>query len=207
MTHSHKKDSIYMPKIVNKIQKREDIAISCMELLIKQGFYKLTVSQMANNANVAKGTIYEYFKTKEDIVFAIIEYAQKSYDNEILNKINNTNSIKEKVFHLFSLCIQKDKETIKRRKIYKEFMSICLNEPSVEMIKFQRDIKNKYTLWLKDIFKLGVENKSLKPQALEFVNGLFAMGEAVLIFSQIDDYFDENILVAHIDSLFKLIEL
>jgi AcrR family transcriptional regulator len=195
-----------MPKVVNKALRREQIAISCTKLLIKKGFNKLTVSQIATNAKIAKGTIYEYFKTKEEIVFAIIEYAQQDYDKEILSKINSTNSIKEKILHLFSLCIQEDKKTIEKRKLYKEFISICLNYPSVEMIEFQRDIKNKYTAWLRDILEQGVKEKQLKPQALEFANGLFALGEAFLLFSQIDNYFDQDMLINHIDSLFELIE-
>ncbi len=91
-----------MPKIVNKLQKRQDIALSSTELFIEKGFYKLTVSEVAKNAKVAKGTIYEYFESKEDIVFAIIEYAQTNYDNEVLANINNTQSIREKVEHLFT---------------------------------------------------------------------------------------------------------
>ncbi len=196
-----------MPKIVDKLQKRQDIALSSTELFVEKGFSKLTVSEVAKNAQVAKGTIYEYFESKEDIVFVIIEYAQKSYDNEVLTNIDKTQSIQEKVSYLFSLCIEKDVDAIKRRKIYKEFISIVLNEPSVKMIKFQQDIKDKYTNWLKDILRQGINDKKLKPEALEFADGLFAMAEGVLMFSDIKNYFDENILQSHIDSLFKLIQI
>ncbi|MCK5110036.1 MAG: TetR/AcrR family transcriptional regulator [Arcobacteraceae bacterium] len=196
-----------MPKIVDKLQKRQDIALSSTELFVEKGFHKLTVSEVALNAHVAKGTIYEYFESKEDIVFAIIEYAQKAYDDEVLTNINNTQSIKEKVSALFSLCIAKDSEAIKRRKIYKEFIAIVLDEASDEMIKFQQDIKNKYTNWLKDILLQGIKDKKLKPEVLEFADGLFAMAEGVLMFSHIQNYFDENILQLHIDALFKLIQI
>ncbi len=196
-----------MPKIVNKLQKRQDIALSSTELFIEKGFHKLTVSEVAKNAHVAKGTIYEYFNSKEDIIFAIIEYAQTSYDNEVLTNINNTKSIKDKVIHLFSLCIARDSESIKRRKIYKEFISIVLSEPSDEMLKFQQEMKIKYTNWLKDILTQGIKEKNLKPESLDFADGLFIMAEGVLMFSHMPNYFDTNILQSHIDSLFKLIQI
>ncbi len=196
-----------MPKIIDKLQKRQDIALRSTELFVEKGFSKLTVSEVAKNAQIAKGTIYEYFESKEDIVFAIIEYAQKAYDNEVLTNINKTQSIKEKVNYLFSLCIAKDLDAVKRRKIYKEFIAIVLSEPSVKMIKFQQDIKDKYTNWLKDILIEGIKDKKLKPEALEFADGLFAMAEGVLMFSHIKNYFDADILQSHIDSLFRLIQI
>ena len=196
-----------MPKIVNKAQKREDIALSSTELFIQKGFHNLTVSEVAKNAKIAKGTIYEYFESKEDIVFAIIEYAQTSYDKEVLEKVNNTNCIKEKVLSLFDLCIAQGEMAIQRRKMYKEFIVVCLENPSPKMIEFQNDIKTKYITWLKDILQKGIKQKQLKPEALQLANGLFSTAEGVLVFSYFDNYNEKNILPLHIDILFKLIEI
>ncbi len=195
-----------MPKIVDKLQKRKDIALSSTELFCQKGFHNLTVSEVAKNAHIAKGTIYEYFKHKEDIVFAIIEYAQDSYDEEILHNIQSTNSIKEKILYLFSLCISQSEQDIQRRKMYKEFMSICLTEPSEDMIKFQKTIKEKYTTWLKNILQDGIDKKQLKPEAIEFADGLFAMAEGILLLSHYGNYYDNNLLHSYINSLFKLIQ-
>jgi len=206
MTISQIKD-IKLPKIVDKKQKRKDIALSSTNLFCEKGFTTLTVSEVAKNANIAKGTIYEYFKNKEDIVFAIIEYAQNSYDDEVLKNINSTHSIKEKILYLFSLCISQDIQDIQRRKMYKEFMSICLIESSVQMIRFQKNIKDKYTSWLKDILQKGIDKKQLKPQAIEFADGLFAMAEGILLLSHYGNYYDEDLLQSHINSLFNLIKI
>ena len=195
-----------MPKIVNKQLKRQNIALNSTELFCEKGFHNLTVSEVASHANIGKGTIYKYFKSKEDIVFAIIEYAQNSYDQEVFLNIKNTDSIKEKILALFALCISQKNQDIQRRKMYKEFMSICLTEPSVQMIKFKKDIKDKYTSWLKDILQEGIDNKQLKPESLEFADGLFAMAEGILLLSHYGNYYDENLLRFHIDSLFKLIK-
>lgn len=195
-----------MPKIVDIPQKRLFIAQSATQLFLEIGYSKLTVSEVAKNAGVAKGSIYKYFDSKEDIVFAIIENEQDSYDKEILSKIQSANTIEEKVLALFDLCIANDDNAIQRRKIYKEFISICIENPSDKMLKFLYNIKQKYTLWLEEIFNDGIKNGDLKPESRDFVDGLFVIGEGVLMFSHMKNYNSPDLLQIHIKKLLKLIK-
>ena len=71
-----------MAIIVDKIQKRKDIALSCKELFFQNGINDLTVSQVAKTAGVGKGTIYDYFKNKEEIVFEIVNILMQEH-NEV----------------------------------------------------------------------------------------------------------------------------
>lgn len=57
-----------MGKIDNKKQqKRESLLDSAFSLFINNGFNKTSISDIVNNAGVAKGTFYLYFKDKYDI--------------------------------------------------------------------------------------------------------------------------------------------
>lgn len=51
----------------NKKQKRESLLDSAFSLFIDNGFSKTSISDIVNNAGVAKGTFYLYFKDKYDI--------------------------------------------------------------------------------------------------------------------------------------------
>lgn len=195
-----------MPKIVDIPQKRLSIAQSATQLFLEIGYSKLTVSEVAKNAGIAKGSIYKYFDSKEDIVFAIIENEQDTYDKEILYKIKSAKTIEEKILALFDLCIANDDNAIQRRKIYKEFISICIDTPSEKMLKFLYNIKKKYTLWLRDIFNDGIKNGDLKSESIEFVDGLFVIGEGVLMFSDMKNYNSPDLLQMHIKKLLKLIK-
>ena len=53
---------------MNKLEKRKQIARSCCNLFLKYGFNNINVNSLAKNAGIAKGTIYEYFSSKEDII-------------------------------------------------------------------------------------------------------------------------------------------
>lgn len=51
----------------NKQQKRDSLLESAFSLFIDNGFSKTSISDIVNNAGVAKGTFYLYFKDKYDI--------------------------------------------------------------------------------------------------------------------------------------------
>ena len=57
-----------MPKIVDKDKRRAEIAQKAMELFAEQGFDRTSVSLIARHVGMGKGTFYEYFQDKNDIL-------------------------------------------------------------------------------------------------------------------------------------------
>jgi TetR/AcrR family fatty acid metabolism transcriptional regulator len=67
-----------MPK---KKVKRQIIIDAAIDVFSRNGFHNATISKIAQRANVAEGTIYQYFKNKEDLFFAIpIDKTKEFYD-------------------------------------------------------------------------------------------------------------------------------
>lgn len=186
----------------NKNKKRLEITKLCYSLILSEGFCNITVSQIAKKANIAKGSIYKYFESKEDILFSLIKTIQDEYDSEVKAEIEKSKSIKERVLALFTLCIKDDEINQNRRKIYKEFSSICLSRSVEKMLGFQDDIKKRYILWLREILSDGVKKGEIKKSSIDLSDGLFAMAEGVLLLPN----YEPSILTHHIDVLFKLIK-
>ncbi len=186
----------------NKNKKRLEITKLCYSLILSEGFCNITVSQIAKKANIAKGSIYKYFESKEDILFSLIKTIQDEYDSEVKAEIEKSESIKERVLALFTLCIKDDEINQNRRKIYKEFSSICLSKSVEKMLGFQDDIKKRYILWLREILSDGVKKGEIKKSSIDLSDGLFAMAEGVLLLPN----YEPSILTHHIDVLFKLIK-
>ena len=97
-----------MAIIVDKIQKRKDIALSCIDLLLEKGIKKLTVSEVAAQAGVAKGSIYDYFVNKEDIVFEIIRIHIENYQDELYTQMTPDLSTRQKIFLLFDFFLKEN---------------------------------------------------------------------------------------------------
>jgi len=53
--------------------KRRRIIDSAVKVFAKEGFFKARVSQIAEDAGLAPGTVYLYFKNKEDVLISIFE--------------------------------------------------------------------------------------------------------------------------------------
>ncbi len=56
------------PKIVDKDEKRQAIAFAAVEVFGENGFERTRMDDVARAAGVGKGTIYEYFKNKEELM-------------------------------------------------------------------------------------------------------------------------------------------
>jgi TetR/AcrR family transcriptional regulator, fatty acid metabolism regulator protein len=54
-----------------KIIKRKSIIQAAIEVFSKKDFKTASISEIAQKAGVADGTIYQYFKSKEDLFFSI----------------------------------------------------------------------------------------------------------------------------------------
>lgn len=52
---------------------RESILESATKVFARTGFYKAKAIEIAHKANIAVGTIYNYFKNKDDILISIFE--------------------------------------------------------------------------------------------------------------------------------------
>ncbi len=53
-------------------QSRKKIVNTALELFAKQGFHATSISQIAKQAGVSKGLMYNYFDTKEELLMAIV---------------------------------------------------------------------------------------------------------------------------------------
>ena len=65
---------------IRKENVRQLILDATLSLLEKESLQSITLEKIAKTAGVSKGTIYYHFKTKEDIVFAIMDaYLDEQY--------------------------------------------------------------------------------------------------------------------------------
>lgn len=55
------------PKIVDKEAKKKEIIFAAMKVFSSKGITKAKMADIASEANIGKGTVYEYFRSKEEI--------------------------------------------------------------------------------------------------------------------------------------------
>jgi AcrR family transcriptional regulator len=70
----------------NKEKTRQAILRAALELFAKQGFYRTTTKAISRKAGIAEGTLFNYFRTKEDLALYFLEQeldaVVKWYEND-----------------------------------------------------------------------------------------------------------------------------
>ena len=163
-----------MSRLLKKLNKRKAIAKSTCDLFITKGFVNISISEIAKVAGIGKGTIYEYFTNKEDIIFELMSCLQEDYDPKLKENLEASDSTQAKIKDLFSLYISEEPVIQTQRAIYKEFLAITLNNPSIEIIEYQNNMMEKYTQILMEIIQEGINKGKLKEEAIKFVPSIFA---------------------------------
>ena len=70
------------PRHVDRAEKAGSIARTALVLFSEKGYRATSVGQIAREAGIGKGTVYDYFETKEDIfIAAVMEWLGQFEDN------------------------------------------------------------------------------------------------------------------------------
>jgi AcrR family transcriptional regulator len=89
-------------KNLKDFDKKEAIFQAMLELISKQGFHSSPMSEVAKQADVAAGTIYHYFKSKDELICALyVRLREKFVEN--LFKTDDTDKVFKDRFRNFYL--------------------------------------------------------------------------------------------------------
>jgi len=172
-----------MAIVVDKDEKRRNIALSCKELLIERDIRDLTISQLTNRAGVGKGTIYEYFENKEDIVFEIITIFMSEYEIKLLDTIESSKSSRDKIYHFFALIFE-NSIYAKQMTIYQEFLAISLVNGADKLVEFSISCKSKFATILDSITSDAISIGELSPSLLEFIPSMLVFKKGLIVDSR-----------------------
>ncbi|KIM04849.1 MAG: hypothetical protein KN64_06015 [Sulfurovum sp. AS07-7] len=171
---------------IDKDEKRKQIAFSCKELLFQNGIKNITVSQIAAQAGIGKGTVYEYFSNKDEIVFEILniliedmqKWLEEFFDEQKFN-------FEEKLKYYLSFLFLPEYE--KNLKIYKEFLSIAITEASNEMREHDKECVNSFEKFLGKMIEdaIVIEKLNLTNDLIRIIR-FFHLG--LVVRSSLDDF-------------------
>lgn len=157
-----------MSKEMEKQQKREQIASAARELFSEYGYRAVSVAQIAEKADIAKGTVYLYFKDKEDLFFYLV---QEFLDEmaRFIGKIEEKNLSLADKFHtvIYSLLKYRREQKFLYRVVREAHETQHALARRVTAI-FDDEITSYVEKQLESALKNG-EVRSCNPQVLSFV--------------------------------------
>jgi len=143
---------------ISPIDKKHRILRAAIKMFAEKGYTGATISEVASLANVADGTVYEYFKNKEDLLFTIPEERFKDHLNEMEEAFNIRSSVRKlkryikRHFELYLI----DQDFLKNYLIL-----ILLNRRFYQSRAYET--LGRYVKVFEDLVQEGVNNKSFNP--------------------------------------------
>ncbi len=67
------------PRSVDKEEKARQIIAHATIVFAERGYNATTIDAIAERAGIAKGSVYQYFKSKTDLFFAVFEAQTQEY--------------------------------------------------------------------------------------------------------------------------------
>lgn len=141
----------------NTQEKYMRILEAAAKVFSKKGFFNARVSDIAHEADVADGTIYIYFKNKDDILISLFEVIMQRFLSVLKDELAKLSSPEEKLKRLLQLHFKMSEENPE----VAEVITIELRQS----YKFIKEYKN---LWFKEY--------------LDIVSGIIKEGQGKKIF-------------------------
>jgi AcrR family transcriptional regulator len=72
-----------MPPIVDKAAKRSELIRVAAEVFSRSGYHETKMQDIATAADVGKGTMYEYFRTKEELFLGVYDLWMSAFEDHV----------------------------------------------------------------------------------------------------------------------------
>lgn len=164
--------SIVFNYCLAKLEKsrRLQITQAAVKRFTKHGLNKTTLDEIARDLRIGKATIYNYFKSKEELYFAAVELRIDEYLSEAKSIFNeNEKSIQEKLSEFIEL-----KKNIDQKYpiIYELILSLLKGEPFNDEIK----LMEKLFLEEKELITNFLNNVDKKNEEISDLLNIFGWG-------------------------------
>ena len=141
--------------MMKKDEKNNVILTAARRLFGRYGLRKTTVDEIAREAHVGKGTIYNYYRSKEEVFQAVVEEEAQIFKNEVKKAVDSQATPEKKIR---AYVISRMQLINQLANFYSSF-----RDEYLEYYSFIEKIRKKYTDYeiftIKEILKEGIDKK------------------------------------------------
>jgi AcrR family transcriptional regulator len=157
-------------KIPRENKKVKAIISASQTLFANFGYKKTTVDEIARTANVAKGTMYKYFDSKDDIFAEVVNREANHIINLIEDNVARENDPIEKIRALILVKIKEIKNTVSFYRVTREVAQ--------EIWPIMAKVRQGFTGWecglITGILEKGINAGQFKITRPDMVAGIIA---------------------------------
>ena len=126
-----------------KDKKEKKILQAALNLFIERGFHDTPTSLIAKKADVATGTLFHYFKSKEDLINELYLDAKNSLFQELIKEIGEETPDEEKLELLWMNLVKCGLKSPREFKFYQQFGGVKDYNAFLELFELKDSIESK----------------------------------------------------------------
>jgi len=135
--------------------KKDRILDAAVRVFARNGFFNSKVSEIAKEANVADGTIYLYFKSKDDILISLFEEKMSQIILQMTENLRGVSDPREKL----RICIRTHLEIMKENHDLAVVITVELRQSAKFMKEYDNRPFSRYLKILSDILQEGKQSR------------------------------------------------
>lgn len=177
-------------KVKEKMARKQDILSAAEKLFIQNGYQKTTLEDIADSCELSKGTIYLYFKNKEQLFLSILERALVDFNTYLLEHIESTTNMRadERLSQFAGACLDYVTSLKPESKRILQEAHIYVMHQGISNGIIQR-INRKFNLLmpehLNSIIKKGIEDGTFRETDSYLVSEAFSLVIRGLMFAEV----------------------
>lgn len=149
------------------MDKKIQIMQTAMTLFVEQGFEHTPTSQISKESGVATGTLFYYFKSKEELINAVYIFVKKSMSDSLFSKFDDSKELKSQMQHLWVEMLRWGF----KHKLENQFLTRFYGSTYISKLAYDESL-NDFKI-AEDVFKLATDKKLIKKMSNELHYNLF----------------------------------
>ena len=140
-------------------EKRQRILAAALKVFAQRGFYSANVSEVAREASVADGTIYLYFKNKDDLLIQLFEDRMEYLICRLREGLEKAGgSVPDRLMTMIRAHLQISAESPSLA----EFITLELRQSSKFVKEYQNEKFSEYLTVVRNLIEEGQQDGSLR---------------------------------------------
>ena len=140
-----------MEKLNKKQKTKNQILSTTIKLFEEYGIENVTMEQIFSTAGIAKGTLYNHFSSKEEIIASYIENTFVNQEKIRLSNFQNYTTTREKLIYIFTeltIRVEKNQDLFEKYTIFR----------MQEMVTFNQEKKSGFSKISNYLIDEGINN-------------------------------------------------
>lgn len=160
------------PRKIDKAVKRREILQAALRVFAEKGFKNTKMADIAQTASIGKGTIYEYFRHKDEMLVAAFESVRQSGEHLTVQILERDISPLDKLREIFRGLVRLYGDDLGQARVFFDFWVEGMQNQERPEIDF-KPIYDEYRAIVNDLLHQAIRAGELRADISEHTASIF----------------------------------